>query len=970
MVFSNPLALLALVILPFLFWVGRPIRKDAWREWLSLALRCTIVGLVVLGLAGAQTVRAADELSVVFLVDASDSIPPAEREQAIEWVADAIEALKPGDRAAVVLFGADALVERPLSYLSELAPVSSVPRSLHTDIDAAIRLGLALLPAGTARRLVIISDGVETVGDAVESSRLAAASGVQIDVHLLGTDSVGREALLTAVSAPTRLTEGDRFDLVVKVESGGGAAESRPSWAILRVVGDSGVVYEESVALSRGENTFAIPLQAGEPGFARYRVQIVPTEDDTYQNNELAAYSEIIGPPRVLVVSSPGGTAPDGQPQPDESDQLAQVLLAAGMQVDRTTPLLLPADLPTLADYATIVLVDVNAKHLTPRKMIALQTYVRDLGGGLVVVGGPESFAPGGYYRTPLEEALPVEMQLKNQERRANLTMIFVIDKSGSMADTSVGGIPKVELAKEAIIRSLGLLSPLDRAGVVAFDDSAFWVVPIEEVFDPDGMADQVGTIRASGGTDIFAGLLAVAEALPEDPATLKHIILLTDGGAAESGNPEITQTMVEENGATLSVVAIGEGYAPWIQRLPELGQGRFHFAFDPDTIPEIFTQETTLATRAYIIEELFWPTQIRRHPIMSGITAAPPLYGYIGTSAKQAGQIILATDQDDPLLAVWQYGLGKSLAWTSDATGRWAAEWVAWSGFPRFWEQAIRWTISQEHGSNVETDVRLEGGRAVVTVEAVGTEGNFINGLEMDVRVVDPNDQAILISMQQVAPGQYEGAFKPEEEGAYLVRVAGSGGNESVMQTAGWVLGYSPEYMVTEPDHDRLLYLAGLTGGKSLEESLESLSHDLSAAQVRRPIWDQLLLAVVILLPLDVALRRLVVGREDAIRIWQRVRSGVFAWLARFSRSEQVASRPEQVSRLFEAKQRATDQESISPESSRAQDGLDATTPSHPVRSAPRQAGQDQVESAGGTLAGRLLDSKRKRGDRSSDQE
>jgi uncharacterized membrane protein/secreted protein with Ig-like and vWFA domain len=966
MSFTTPLAFVFLLGLPYLVWLGRPVGRAARREWVSLLLRCLIFLALVLGLAGAQVVRAADELSVVYLVDVSDSMAPAEREAALAWVAGAIESLKPNDRAAVVLFGADALVERPLSSVRRLAPVTSVPQSLNTDIGAAIRLGLALLPAGSARRLVVLSDGIETMGDAAEGARLAAASGVQIAVYPLGEEREGREAMLTMVAAPTRLTRGDRFDLTVTVESRDGASQSGPYLALLRVLGDGGVAYEESVSLSRGENRFTIPLQAGAQGFARYRVQIVPVDDDFYQNNELAAYTEIVGPPQVLLVSPPVRTDADGNALPDESDQIALALLASGMLVERTTATLLPADLPTLSDYAAIVLVDVNAKHLTPRKMAALQTYVRDLGGGLVVIGGPESYAPGGYYRTPLEETLPVEMQLKDQERRHNLTMIFVIDKSGSMADTSVGGIPKVELAKEAVIRSLGLLGPLDRAGVVAFDESAFWVVPPEEVLDPDGLADQVGTIRASGGTDIYAGLLAVAEVVPDDPATLKHVILLTDGGASEAGNPELTEQMHEEYGVTLSVVAIGEGYAPWIQALPELGEGRFHFAYDPDTIPEIFTQETTLATRAYIIEDLFWPVQVQRHPILSGITAAPPLYGYIGTSPKETAQTILLTHQDDPLLAAWQYGLGKSVAWTSDATGRWAAEWVAWAGFPRFWEQAIRWSISQERGSNAEVEVELEGGQAVARVRAVGSDGSYLNGLEMDVRVVGPDDQPHRVTMEQVAPGEYRGTFEPREEGAYLIRVAGSGEGEMVAQTAGWVLGYSPEYQVTEPAHDHLLYLAGLTGGKSLQEPWESLAHDLSTGRVRRPIWHWLLLATALLLPLDVALRRLVIGRDDVARAWQKVRPHMPGQRARLRAPRVASPRSEQVSRLFEAKQRAASQGP--PEPGPIPDRPAVTPPGEPGYAAPPPVERGRTEAPDGTLAGRLLDRKRKRADKADD--
>ncbi|MBN1314337.1 MAG: VWA domain-containing protein, partial [Anaerolineales bacterium] len=574
-------------------------------------------------------------------------------------------------------------------------------------------------------------------------------------------------------------------------------------------------------------------------------------------------------------------------------------------------------------------------------------------------------YGPGGYYKTPLEASLPVEMQLKDQERRVNLTMYYVVDKSGSMADTSVGGIPKVELAKEAVIRSLGLLSPMDRAAVVAFDDSAFWVVPPQEVTDPDDMANRVGSIRADGGTDIYAGLLAVDQILQDDTSTLKHIILLTDGGASETGNPELAQKMADEYGATLSVVAIGEGFANWITRLPELAGGRFHFAYDPETIPEIFTQETTLATRAYIIEETFWPTQVQQHPIVSGITAVPPLLGYIGTSPKPAAQSIWTTQQDDPLLAAWHYGLGKSLAWTSDATGRWAVEWVNWAGFPRFWEQAVKWTISQERDSIAETEVKLVDGRAVITIDAAGADGNFINELFMETRVIDPNNQAMSVEMHQVAPGRYQGSFKPEVEGAYLIRVAGSGSQHQVSQSTGWVLNYSPEYLITQHENSMLKNLAQLTGGKELAEPWESLSHDLTIEQARRPIWHWLTLAAILLFPFDVALRRLAIGKREIDKAW----TGLQSRLTIAKPEKPAAPRSEPVSRLMQAKQRASqppEKVSIPATHTLKLDEQAATTSPEPDTGSPRST---VSEPATGALATHLLNSKRRRESKQKDE-
>jgi hypothetical protein len=215
---------------------------------------------------------------------------------------------------------------------------------------------------------------------------------------------------------------------------------------------------------------------------------------------------------------------------------------------------------------------------------------------------------------------------------------------------------------------------------------------------------------------------------------------------------------------------------------------------------------------------------------------------------------------------------------------------------------------------------------------------------------------------MQQVAPGRYQGEFEPEREGVYLLRVVGTDGVERVAQTAGWVLGYSPEYKMTEPAHDRLLYLANLTGGKVLIEPWESLAHDLKAGQVHRPIWDRLLLAVVILLPLDVAVRRLVVSRDDLIKVWHRVRSVLLARFVPGTRPDAATSRPERVHRLFEAKRRAERPESIVPDLTRAREEPETLAPTRPVRSDQELPERDRAKSSGGTLAGRLLDSKKRR--------
>ncbi|MCC7358661.1 MAG: VWA domain-containing protein [Anaerolineales bacterium] len=903
MTFSAPWLLLLLLALPFLVWLGRPSRGPSRRrELFSLALRLLIALLLILGLAGLELRRDADRLSVVYLVDHSDSMPPNARQVALEYVAAAMQQMGPNDQSAVIVFGGDALVERPLSPSKTLEGFTSKVTSLQTNLAAAIRLGMALLPADTARRMVILSDGIETSGDAQAAARLAAAGGVQIQVVPFASRA-GSEVIVETVSAPAHLREGEQFGLELTLQS------SADQVVGLRVLAGEALVYEGALQLRRGTHGYVVSLTAGAPGFADYRVQIIPpAEADTfYQNNELAAFSQIAGPPRVLLVKNPAPR--DGV---NESQELTAALAAAGILVEVIDPPGLPSDLAHLAEYASVVLVDVPARDLAPRQQTALQTYVRNLGGGLVVVGGPSAYGVGGYFKTPLEETLPVEMQIKDQLRRPRLTMVFIIDKSGSMSDTS-GGVTKIELAKEAALRSLDLLMPTDKVGVIAFDDSAQWVVPVTSLEDKDTIANGIGSIRSDGGTDIFSGVQAAANVLPQDDATVKHVILLTDGGADPTGIAEMITAMHDDYGITLSTVGVGSDAAPFLPELAEAGGGLYHFAADPASIPSIFTEETTLATRAYIIEEEFFPQQTNPSPMLAGIDAVPALLGYVGASARDAAQTILVSAQGDPILAAWQYGLGRSVAWTSDATGRWAKHWVTWDAFVRFWAQVVRYTISTGAQSNVEVTVSAAEGQATVTVDAQSDNGDYLNGLTMQVNVVGPDGATQTITLEQIAPGRYAGTFTPSAEGAYLIRVAGTDASQSadaappVAETAGWVLSYSPEYHNLTANPALLARLAELTGGSVLGEDLSAIyAHNLPAPRAAtRPVWPTLLLLAALLWPLDIAVRRLVITRYEVQQAAARVRG----WLipARPVANAVESQRTEQLSSLFRAKDRAS---------------------------------------------------------------
>ena len=982
--FTTPLALLLLLTLPYFFWLARPQRTtyihSRWREWTSLGLRVFIILLLTFSLAGTQTVRAADELAVVFLIDVSDSMGPEQVAQAELFVRTALEEMDATDQAAVIAFGANALVDRPMSRLAELAPITSVPQTLHTDLAEAIRLGLAIFPAGSARRLVILSDGAVTLGDTTEAAQLAAASGVQIDYVPIARDAAATEALITSVTAPSRVTQGEAFTLNITAES----TTNMP--ATLRVLAGSQIISEEGVQLNAGSNNFSIRLLAAEQEFARYRVELIPAQDTYFQNNELAAFTEIAGPPRVLVVANDGTLDDNGDPYPDEAPQLILALRAIGLEVDVTTPAGLPATLAELSNYGSIVLVNINAKNLTPRKMEVLQTYVRDLGGGLVAVGGPQSYGMGGYFQTPLEATLPVDMQIKDQERFPAVSIVIVIDRSGSMS-ANEGGVQKIQLAAEGAVRVVELLNDFDVITVIPVDTAPS--NPIGPISAGE-KEEAIGLIRqiSSGGGGIYVrtGLQAAADALATSPTEVQHIIILADGADSEEkeGVPELLDSLVAQD-VTISFVSIGNGPdVPWLQEMAERGGGRFHFTDRAANLPQIFTQETTAIQRTYLIEERFFPALTSPSPILAGIEAVPPLFGYVGTAPKDTAQVILETHQGDPLLAAWQYGLGRSVAWTSDATGRWGADWVAWPGFAQFWGQAVRWTISQSRDTNVESVVTYQEENAVLTVDARDSNGVFLNNLTMEANVISPAGETTNVTLPQVAPGRYEADFNPETAGAYFIRVAGSqeGVEAAVGQTSGWVLGYSPEYQQFGGDPQLLANVAELTRGRDLTDNpLGVFDHTLPSEATTRPIWHWLTLLAVALLPVDIALRRLVVTRTDMQRAWAATGGRVFARM--FPSPIVDPERAEQMSSLFEAKARARkgereevrgESEEVSPFArpiERGETGEARTetpaTPQPPTPTPPRTPAPPRDSTA---LASRLLAKKREQQDARRDEE
>lgn len=905
MVFTTPLALVLFITIPIVLYIGWPRQRfRRSRDITSMMIRVVIVMLLVFSLAGAQAVQSAEKLAVIFLIDASDSVGTVGVDQALNQVRVATDAMNTDDLAGLVVFGGDAQVERGLGASLELGvTLRANPNTGNTDIAEAIRLALAMFPADAARRIVILSDGIQTLGNAEAAAQLAAAANVEISYVPLERNPEP-EVRVTEVNAPSSVQEGQQFDLTINIESD----LDTPARVVVFAGGEE--IYREQTQLQRGANNRTLTLTALETGFRDFQVVVEPEQGDVfYQNNTLATFSQVIGPSRVLLVGS----------SPEDTRYLTPALREAGLIVDEITINSLPTGVAGLAQYKSVILVNVPATQLSLRRMEAIETYVRDLGGGLVVVGGPQTYGPGGYFNTPLEAALPVEMQIKDQQRLPQLTIAYVIDRSGSMGAISPSGVPMIELAKEAINRSVALLLPRDRAGIASFDASAFWVARFQNVNDQQELRRIVGTLRPSGGTDILAGMRLVETDIVNEAAEIKHIILLTDGLADATGLVELTSRLFTDHGVTTTTIAIG---AP-SQLLADMargGGGNYHIANDVSAIPTIFSQETVLATRSYIFEDPFTPVLTARNPILDGINQMPALLGYIGVTPKTASQVILRAPNEfnDPILASWQYGLGRSVAFMSDATARWGTNWVSWADFSRFWSQAVRWTITEGGDNTVEMRVVMENEQARIIVDAVDSDGSFLNGLDLQASIVDPRFENQRITLRQVAPGRYEAVFTPGEEGAYLVRIAGAGGSVeqpiTVSQTSGWVMSYSPEYLMSATSESILPVLAEITQGGSMAQDITAAFDRTMVVQgALAPLTPLLMLIALLMLPLDIAVRRLIITQSDL----QRLRAYIGGKLYR---PQSLGTPTERLGSLLEVRDRARQ---------RAQTETDAPIPS-----------------------------------------
>lgn len=934
--FTDPLwGLLALPILAGLVVSWRHVHGMAKpRKVLAFVIRALMTLLVVFALMGPQSRRPNEGLATMFLVDMSDSVQEGDRNAAVKFVSDALGGLGGNDLGGVIVFGSVPQVESAPAGRRSLGRALTKVDGSASDLASAIRLAAATMPEGKGRRIVVLSDANETRGDAGQAAEAASADGIQIDFVPLGSNDRGVEATVMEMSAPAERRSDEPFDLRVTVES------TVSQSGTLVIDRDGVVVSRQKVNLSEGKSSIVVPQKLASAGFYRYRATLEPEADTDNRNNIGAAFVNVRGKPKVLVL------------QNDSSQrELGNALKGQGIDVDLYGPEGIPTRSEELQGYDAIILNDINAQYFVPRQMELIKAAVRDTGVGLIMVGGENSFLPGGWYGSPVADALPVDLNIRQRKSFPSTTVLIVADASGSMGMIE-DGMQKIQLAARAAEKTAELLAPVDKLGVAGSTDGIQYVAPIQVLTDKPSVISQIRRLGVGGGGIYAEPSLQFAEKeLNASDSKVRHFILLADGADVDTyGRSLEIVARMKANKITTSVVAIGDGKdVPFLKTLAATGGGRFYLVKSASKLPAIFTQDVAVMGRSAIEELVFVPKLVAGEEVLRGIDSTPALYAYCLADPRPLARVGMRSPKDDPILAAWQFGLGSSLAFMSDAKAQWAAEWMGWQGFGQFWAQAVRSVSRRSTLNDYDISTVQQGGKAMVRVEAKDRAGNPLQSSDMKVVVSLPAGESQELQLLQEAPGVFTGSFAAKDMGSYIVTVAEpNAAGQALVETSGFSVPYPPEYRARQTNKPLLNQISEVTGGRQLEAPKDALRKLEDPGETIQDLWPWLLLAAFLLLPLDVANRRIALSLgEIFVKTWHKIRP-----------SPRAKQAPERLDRLRTAKTRASTEVA---EPVRIEKKLDAPAPSAPSATPKAPANARTTSSA-------LLEARRRRQEEDKD--
>ena len=882
LMFARPMMLGVVALSPWFWWMhvagfgGLPKTRGT----VSLFVRLVLLGLFAMVLAEPRAVRSKDVMSVVFAVDVSDSIYSAD--QALKYVTDTVQSHRPkkSDEAGLLIFGKTPAIELNPSMSFPFEALNSQVERGATNLEQALSMSSVVLKEDVQGRVVLVSDGVATEGNLSRMLGDLKSRGVAVDVLPIDY-TYNEEVWLERLDLPQQVKLGETYEAAMVLSSlsdGKGKLVLRENGSILA---------EQEVEYKAGKNRYSVPITLRSAGYYEYTatIEVPKAQDSLNQNNTVLNYIFVEGEGKVLLVVDSVGDRRDWE-------RLEQAIKEGERAVEVMNGADLPNDAASLMPYDTIIFCNVPHDEFNVQQMQAVRDAVYNLGAGFLMVGGPNSFGPGGYHRTVIEEILPVTMDVSQKKVLPKGALAIILHT----CEFPEGNTWGKRITKQAI----KVLGAQDEVGVLAYtqkgEDWLFELTPAAKYEDlvPLINGASIGDMPSFQNT-MQMGL----KGLKKSDAATRHMIIISDGDP-QAPTPQLVKEFVD-NQISVSMVAIfphGGLDISKMQGVAEVTGGRYYFPEDPNQLPAIFIKESKTLKRSLLQNKTFVPTIGFPSPVVKGLEGMPELKGYVITTAKghPAMQILNGppdaeqSDSLDPVLSVWQHGLGKTAAFTSDFSTNWGSNWQQWDRFQPFVKQLLTDISRVKKDGHLRLSTHTSGGDAVIVVEDFHPEESF---LELNTKLSGPGQKTENVQLKQVGPRRYQATVPLWGHGRYHAIAQGLGGDRKDLAFGGFIVSYSPEYLRFRSNRQALQEIADRTGGKVLsgDPTKDAIyTRGRTPKRSSKPIFDWFLIALAILVPLDVAIRRIQID-WNSMRFWAVRRAPSNATLGTLLERKQTVS-------------------------------------------------------------------------------
>ena len=821
MTFDSPWAL-SLGLLP-LIWAAAEWRRSERRRW--LLWKAAAFALAVLAMAQPRMAVSRARVAVAVLADSSASIH-AEQAARRRATISRMAAARGRNPLRVVAFDSSTRPDRPSSETSW----SEVPG---TNLEAAVRNGLTLFPPEYVARMVLISDGKENLGAVERALYQARRRGIPIDT--VGLEGRRETALrVTSLAAPTRAFAGESFTIEASVNS------LRSGEVLVELTVEGKSIGRSTVDLAAGENDIQLRGRVQTEGAVLVRAKLTAGElgEATFEQPILFVR------PRALFVS--GDAA-------DRDRHLMELFRAAGFEVERTNQ---DPD-SDLTPYDVVIANNRNPDHWPAERKARLEEFVRE-GGGFLLIAGENNEYTEREEADPVMRLLPAEVAPPRTPEGS--AVVLILDKSSSMEGQ------KMRLARQSAIGVVEKLQPTDQVGVLVFDNSFLWAVPLAPNSDPRTVQRLIEGIVADGGTQIAPALREAFQQIRTSTAAYKHILLLTDGISEEGDSLKLARAAAKLK-ITISTVGLGlDVNRAYLERIAQTAHGQTYLLADVSRLRQLVLRDVMEHTGSSIVEEAAKPVVVRQVELLDGVAIeeAGPLLGWVKFVAKAGAETILQFEEEnDPLLVRWQYGLGRSAVFASDATARWATNWLDWSGFDLFWSNLVRDLLPRAPAIETRTHYAAAGGDLVIEYHTTGRQPSVERLVPAELYALGPDGFREIVPLERAGPSDFE-AKVPLGERFGLFRVRPASGFDRFPEVAFY--RHNNELEDTGSNPDLLRRIAQLTGGRFNPHPSEVFEAGGRTVHSSIDLWPALLLAAILLNLVELAARKRWLGR---LRRW-----------------------------------------------------------------------------------------------------